>query len=143
MTTDPDLQRFIDAQAPIYTQVVQELSLCRKQSHWMWFIFPQLKGLGRSPAADYYGIGSRAETRGYLAHPLLGKRLRQCTALVLKCELPLIEDLFAYPDNLKFHSSMTLFAVQEKAGIFRQALQKYYAGEPDSQTLDIWAQLES
>ncbi len=135
--TDPyNLQRFIDAQAPVFDQVCKELRAGRKQSHWMWFVFPQFKGLGHSPMANYFGIASRDEAQAYLQHPLLGPRLRDSTQLVLLIEHQTIGDILGYPDNLKFHSSMTLFA-QAGVGnhVFVAALNKYFAGEPDRTTL--------
>ena len=108
---DPcDLARFVLAQAPVFERVCAELAAGRKDSHWMWFIFPQLKGLGSSPTAERYGIGSLAEARAYLAHPLLGKRLRTCTQLVNRVEGRTAQAIFGYPDYLKFRSCMTLFA---------------------------------
>ncbi len=130
-------QRFVDAQNPIYAQVCAELRAGKKRSHWMWFIFPQIQGLGYSAMAQRYAIASIAEAKGYLAHPLLGARLRECTALVNRVEGKSIEDVFGYPDDLKFHSSMTLFAeVDEPGSVFGQALEKYFAGERDAATLE-------
>ena len=108
---DPyDLQRFVDAQDPAFEQVCAELHAGRKRSHWMWFIFPQLKGLGHSETARKFAISSRQEAEAYLQHPILGPRLRRCTQLVTEVEGRSIEQIFGYPDDLKFHSSMTLFA---------------------------------
>ena len=108
---DPyDLARFVQAQAGVFERVCAELAAGRKQSHWMWFIFPQLKGLGSSPTAERYGIASLEEARAYLAHPLLGKRLRSCTQLVNRVEGRTTQAIFGYPDYLKFRSCMTLFA---------------------------------
>jgi uncharacterized protein (DUF1810 family) len=136
---DPfNLGRFVDAQSGEYEQVLAELRAGRKQSHWIWFIFPQLKGLGRSPMAEHYGIGSIDEARAYLRHSVLGPRLEGCTALVNKIEGSLIDDIFGFPDNLKFRSSMTLFAnAAEDNHIFVDALTKYFAGEPDTKTLEL------
>lgn len=136
-SNDPyNLQRFVDAQAAQYTQVCAELRAGRKQSHWIWFIFPQMKGLGRSEMADFYGIASRPEAVAYLAHPVLGARLRECTRLVNAVEGRSVDQIFGYPDNLKFRSSMTLFAaVTEEERIFADALQKYFGGEPDANTV--------
>jgi uncharacterized protein (DUF1810 family) len=138
MSTDDryDLQRFLDAQRVCFEHVSRELSESQKQSHWMWFIFPQLKGLGHSAMANRYGISSRDEAETYLKHPILGSRLRHCTQLVLFVEGRTIEQIFGSPDDLKFRSSMTLFA--STAGenqIFKNALQKYFAGKPDQLTL--------
>ena len=134
---DPyDLQRFVDAQNAVFEQVCSELREGRKESHWMWFVFPQLKGLGRSWMASKFGISSREEAEAYLEHPILGPRLRECTRLVNLVEGRSIEEIFGYPDNLKFHSSMTLFArIATDNEIFANALQKYFAGEPDRLTL--------
>jgi uncharacterized protein (DUF1810 family) len=139
MTDAFDLQRFIEAQAPVYTQVCAELRRGRKATHWMWFIFPQVAGLGLSPTAVRYAIGSSAEAHAYLAHPLLGARLRECTALTLGVEGRTAHEIFGSPDDLKFHSSMTLFAaVAEGEMIFDAALRKYFAGG-DARTLEILA----
>jgi uncharacterized protein (DUF1810 family) len=137
MTADPhNLQRFVDAQHPIYGQVRDELQAGRKETHWMWFIFPQIKGLGRSATAQKYALQNIDEAKAYLEHPLLGFRLRECTQLVNAVTGRSIEDIFGYPDHLKFHSCMTLFAkasAAEKA--FTAALDKYFNGE-DTQTLE-------
>jgi uncharacterized protein (DUF1810 family) len=132
-----DLQRFLDAQNPVFEQVSSELREGRKQGHWMWFVFPQLKGLGHSWMASRFGISSRDEAEAYLRHPILGPRLKECTRLVNLVEGRSIEQIFGYPDNLKFHSSMTLFAhVASDKELFINALQKYFDGERDSLTLD-------
>ena len=137
MVEDHHLERFVDAQNPVYTQVCAELRAGRKRSHWMWFVFPQIKGLGHSAMANKFAIASRAEAQTYLAHPVLGSRLRECTTLVNRIEGQRIEDIFGYPDDLKFHSSMTLFAeVGEDSAVFCQALQKYFAGKKDAATLE-------
>jgi uncharacterized protein (DUF1810 family) len=131
------LQRFIDAQNPVYQQVCTELRNGRKESHWMWFIFPQLSGLGSSPSAITFGISSREEAEAYLAHPVLGMRLKECTLLVNQVEGRAAEQIFGYPDVLKFRSSMTLFAsVAPDNQVFTRALQKYFGGEPDRRTLE-------
>lgn len=132
------LQRFVDAQAPIYDQVRSELRAGHKRSHWMWFVFPQIAGLGHSAMAARFAIVSLAEARAYLAHPVLGARLRECTELVNAVEDRSIEQILGYPDDLKFRSSMTLFA--EAAGAherepFIRAIEKYFNGEPDPLTL--------
>jgi uncharacterized protein (DUF1810 family) len=138
MTTDPfHLQRFVDAQHPIYGQVRDELAAGQKESHWMWFIFPQLKGLGSSPTAQKYAITGVEEAKAYLDHPLLGFRLRECTQLVIAVKHRSVEDIFGYPDNLKFHSSMTLFAhVHPSDKLFAAALTKYFNGGADRKTLE-------
>lgn len=138
MTDDTyQLQRFIDAQAPVIEQVRTELRHGRKQSHWMWFVFPQIKGLGESPISQHYAITSLAEAQAYLAHGVLGPRLRECTDLVLQIQAPSIEHIFRRPDNLKFQSCMTLFAhATPDNGIFKTALQKYFSGEFDFLTIE-------
>jgi uncharacterized protein (DUF1810 family) len=135
---DPyDLQRFIDAQSRWIEQACKELQEGRKQSHWMWFIFPQLKGLGHSAMANHYGISSRREAEAYLAHPTLGTRLGHCTGLVLALEGRDIEQIFGSPDDLKFRSSMTLFArIDAPGSVFAAALEKYFARKPDQLTID-------
>jgi uncharacterized protein (DUF1810 family) len=131
-----NLQRFVDAQNPVYEQAGSELRSGRKQSHWMWFIFPQIKGLGRSHLADKFAIASRAEAQAYLEHPVLGPRLRACSQLVTLTDGKTIRQIFGSLDDLKFHSSMTLFArVATDHQIFDDALNKYFDGEPDRLTL--------
>ena len=131
-----NLQRFVDAQNPVYEQACSELRSGRKQSHWMWFIFPQIKGLGRSHLADKFAIASRAEAQAYLEHPVLGPRLRACSQLVTLTDGKTIRQIFGSLDDLKFHSSMTLFArVATDHQIFDDALNKYFDGEPDRLTL--------
>jgi uncharacterized protein (DUF1810 family) len=139
---DPyDLERFVRAQQPVFEQVCVELAAGRKRSHWMWFIFPQLRGLGSSPTARRYAIGSLAEARAYLAHPLLGERLRACTQLVNRVEGRSAQAIFGHPDELKFRSSMTLFARAAAGGRepFDAALAKYFAGEEDGLTRELLA----
>jgi len=135
---DPNnLQRFVRAQEHIYDQARAELDGGRKTSHWMWFIFPQIQGLGSSETARRYAISSLEEARAYLEHPVLGPRLRDCTRLVNRVERKPIEEIFGYPDNLKFHSSMTLFArANTDNAIFLDALNKYFAGKFDRHTLE-------
>ena len=134
-----DLERYIRAQEPVFAQVCAELAAGRKQSHWMWFIFPQLRGLGTSPKAQRYAIGSLAEARAYLAHPLLAERLRTCTQLVNRVEGRTVEAIFGHPDYLKFRSSMTLFsrAATDASEPFGEALAKYFAGEADPLTREL------
>ncbi len=137
---DPfNLTRFLAAQATIYSAVLAELRSGRKRTHWMWFIFPQLRGLGRSAMAERYGIASRAEAAAYLAHEILGARLRECTRLVLAIENADATTIFGSPDDLKFRSSMTLFDVVAPHDVFAAALAKFYAGSRDSATLDLLA----
>ncbi len=132
-----DLDRFVNAQSPLYQEVLTELRLGRKQGHWMWFIFPQLKGLGHSWMAARFGIASRAEARAYLAHPLLGSRLVECTQLVNNMEGRSIPEIFGDVDALKFRSSMTLFAqVAEQPNVFTEAFARYFSGQPDTLTLE-------
>lgn len=138
--TDPfGLQRFVDAQAPVYRRVVAELRQGEKQSHWMWFIFPQLAGLGHSAMARRYAIGSRGEAMAYLGHAVLGPRLRECTALVNAVDGKTIHDILGSPDDLKFHSSMTLFAAVASDPEFAAAIKKFYGGTPDRKTLELLA----
>ncbi len=132
-----NLQRFVDAQAPVYDNVRRELRAGCKTSHWMWFIFPQIQGLGHSPTARMYAISGRGEAKAYLQHPILGPRLVECTNLVNAVETKSADDIFGYPDDLKFRSSMTLFAeVSPDNPVFVDALDKYFGGEPDQLTLD-------
>lgn len=137
MGNDPyDLQRFIDAQASIYDQAAVELRMGRKRTHWMWFVFPQLRGLGFSATATRYGIASIDEARAYLAHPVLGARLLECTRWVLAVTDRTAHEIFGSPDDQKFRSSMTLFAhAGPEAPEFRAALARYYAGEEDPLTV--------
>jgi uncharacterized protein (DUF1810 family) len=133
-----DLQRFVDAQNPVYDQVVRELSAGRKQSHWMWFVFPQLAGLGESAMSQLYAIGSLDEARGYLAHPLLGPRLAECVELVLEAKGKPAEAIFGGIDARKLQSSMTLFGwAAPGPGPFSAVLAAFYAGEEDRATLDL------
>ncbi|HUL18269.1 MAG TPA: DUF1810 domain-containing protein [Steroidobacteraceae bacterium] len=137
--SDPfNLERFTRAQEPLYARVREELAAGEKRGHWMWFIFPQLAGLGSSAMARRYAIGSLAEARAYLQHPLLGARLIECTALVNACSGRTVEEIFGYPDDLKFRSCMTLFARAQvddaHRNPFRAALKKYCAGAEDPRT---------
>ncbi|KVQ06989.1 DUF1810 domain-containing protein [Burkholderia ubonensis] len=134
---DPyDLQRFVDAQDPVYAQVCDELRSGRKRSHWMWFVFPQIEGLGDSVMAQRYAIASLREADAYLRHPVLGERLRECTRLVNHVDGRSIQEIFGYPDYLKFRSSVTLFAhATSDNAVFVEALEKYYGGEADHRTL--------
>ena len=139
---DPhDLQRFVAAQQPVHAQVLEELRAGRKASHWMWFVFPQLRGLGHSEMAQRYGLASAAEARAYARDPLLGARLRECTALMLAVEPGRsARQVLGTPDDLKFRSCMTLFAqIADDPAPFEQALQRYFDGEPDSRTLALLA----
>jgi uncharacterized protein (DUF1810 family) len=137
-STDPyNLQRFVLAQAPVFDRVLHELKAGTKMGHWMWFIFPQIRGLGRSPVSMEFAISGRAEAHAYLQHPLLGPRLKNCTRLVLQTKGSSASDIFGSPDDVKFRSSMTLFAqVSPDDDIFQKALQQYFDGVPDQLTLD-------
>jgi uncharacterized protein (DUF1810 family) len=131
-----DLQRFVDAQHPVYAAVLSELRSGRKRTHWMWFIFPQISGLGHSATAQAFGLSSLEEAAAYLAHPTLGPRLRDCAALVAGLDGRSIEEIFGHPDDLKFRSSMTLFAqVAPHEPIFAACLEKYFGGQRDPQTM--------
>lgn len=131
-----NLQRFVDAQAPVYEQVLKELRAGRKTSHWMWFTFPQIAGLGHSAMAQKFAISGRAEAESYLQHPVLGPRLTECTQLVNQQAGRAIEDVLGDIDGLKFRSSMTLFAkVAKDNPIFVEAIQKYYGGDLDELTM--------
>jgi len=138
--SDPfDLERFVDAQEPVYRNVVDELRSGRKRSHWMWFVFPQLRGLGSSSMAVHYGIASLDEARAYLRHDLLGPRLHECTRLVDQVQGRSIAEIFGSPDDLKLCSSMTLFARatddNQDSQDFRAVLDKYYDGQEDEFTV--------
>jgi uncharacterized protein (DUF1810 family) len=137
MTDLFDLQRFVDAQAPVYPRVLAELRQGRKQSHWMWFIFPQIAGLGHSPMAQRFAIASRAEALAYLGHGVLGSRVRECTALVNAVEGRTINEILGNPDDLKFRSSMTLFGAVSSEALFAEAIAKFYGGAVDQQTMDL------
>ena len=140
---DPfNLGRFVSAQAPIYSQVLKELKAGQKRTHWMWFVFPQIDGLGYSSTARHYAIKSEAEARRYLDHPVLGPRLVECAETLLGLAGPSASDIFGYPDDLKLRSSMTLFArVSGPGSVFARVLDKYYGGVADAQTLGILDQL--
>jgi uncharacterized protein (DUF1810 family) len=140
--TDPfDLERFVRAQDPVYGDVLAELSRGRKQSHWMWFAFPQIAGLGESAMSQRYAIASPGEARAYLTHPVLGPRLTECTTLVLGVEGRTIHAILGAPDDAKFRSSMTLFGAVSDRPIFAEAIARYFDGEPDRTTLEILAKL--
>ena len=132
------LNRFVDAQQGVYESVVQELQSGMKRGHWMWYIFPQIAGLGMSPTSQMYAIKSIDEAKAYYEHSLLGSRLRECTQLVIDVHGRTASQIFGYTDNLKFGSCMTLFDCATKDdGLFRDALIKYFDGEPDQSTLKI------
>lgn len=138
------LQRFLEAQRPTFDTARAELAAGQKRSHWMWFIFPQIQGLGSSPMAQRFALTDLREAAAYLRHPVLGARLRECTALVNQTEGRSVDEIFGYPDDLKFHSSMTLFARAVAAGlqpsspddhVFSEALRKFFGGQEDQGTL--------
>ncbi|HSQ20534.1 MAG TPA: DUF1810 domain-containing protein [Blastocatellia bacterium] len=136
---DPfNLQRFVDAQRDTYSEAYAELKSGRKASHWMWFVFPQLKGLGHSYNANYFGISSLAEAKAYLEHPVLGPRLRECTTAVNAVSGRTAHEIFGSPDDMKFRSSMTLFArATSDDSIFAKALRKYFGGREDERTVEL------
>lgn len=135
---DPfDLRRFVDAQERLYDTVLDELRDGRKRSHWIWFVFPQLQALGRSPTAIRYGITSLDEATAYLDHDVLGPRLRECARLVARIQGSSADEIFGWPDNLKVRSSMTLFArATEDNADFRAVLDRFYDGVEDSLTVE-------
>jgi uncharacterized protein (DUF1810 family) len=137
-TFDPhNLQRFLLAQEPVIPRVLSELKNGAKATHWMWFIFPQIRGLGRTPMSIQYAISSRQEAQAYLAHSVLGPRLKECTRLILLVENRSALEIFGSPDDMKFRSSMTLFGqVSPDDDVFERALKKYFNGLPDRLTLD-------
>ncbi len=134
----PDLDRFVTAQAPVYAQVCAELAAGHKRSHWMWFVFPQLRSLGRSATARFFGLEGAQEAAAYWAHPLLSQRLRHCAQLVLAIEGRSANDVFGSPDDLKLRSCMTLFEVVAPGEpAFREVLARFYGGVRDPATLDL------
>ncbi len=134
-----DLSRFVEAQAGTYPTALAELQAGDKRSHWMWFIFPQLRGLGHSAMAQHYGLSGLDEARAYLAHPLLGPRLLTCTQALLQYPQRSLRQMLGSPDDLKFRSSMTLFAAAagDEPSLFRQALTVHCNGQPDPRTLEL------
>ena len=138
MSTDPwNLDRFVSAQAGVFNVALAELRAGRKRTHWMWFVFPQLRGLGSSPTAQFYGIESLAEASAYLDHPVLGPRLAEAVAAVQSCQGASLHAIFGSPDDLKFCSSMTLFSVAGPDGPYQAALDRWCGGVPDQRTLDL------
>jgi uncharacterized protein (DUF1810 family) len=140
MDSDPfDLERFVEAQDRVFARAWSELSAGRKETHWMWFVFPQLGGLGQSEMSKRYGLKGMDEARAYMHHPILGERLRECTKLVLQVpEGTSVNAIFGYPDDLKFHSSMTLFACAcGDCSPFHDALAKFFGGEDDAGTVKL------
>jgi uncharacterized protein (DUF1810 family) len=136
---DPhNLERFVQVQEPVYAQVCAELAAGRKTSHWMWFIFPQLEGLGRSAIARHFGIASKAQAQAYWHHALLRARLKECTELMLAVNAKTALQILGSPDDLKFHSSLTLFAqAAADEPVFERALARYFGGEYDARTLEL------
>jgi uncharacterized protein (DUF1810 family) len=139
MAQDPfDLQRFVAAQDAVLDAVLAELRAGRKRSHWMWFVFPQLAALGFSPMAKRYGLRSLEEARAYLAHPVLGERLRRCCGLLLQLEGVSAADVFGHPDDLKLRSCLTLFQLAAPhEEVFRKCLERFYGGQADGGTVDL------
>lgn len=136
------LERFVRAQTPVYDSVLKELKKEEKSSHWMWFIFPQIDGLGRSSTAQHYAIKSREEAKAFLAHPVLGERLRECCRILQGAEAS-ASQIFGFPDNLKFRSSLTLFEeVADDDSLFVRLLEKFYGGQRDQTTLQLLKQTE-
>jgi len=137
--SDFDLERFVQAQAGVIADVRAELQAGRKQSHWMWFVFPQLRGLGHSAMAQHYGIASLEEARAYLAHPVLGARLRECCELMLAVPAPRsAHEILGSPDDLKFRSCVTLFSLADpQDAVFRRCLDRFHGGVPDPRTLAL------
>jgi uncharacterized protein (DUF1810 family) len=143
MTDDRfDLARFVSAQAPVHEAVLAELRAGRKRTHWMWFVFPQLRGLGHSPTAQFYGIASADEARAYLGHPTLGPRLDACTKAVLGVRSGTLHDIFGSPDDMKFRSSMTLFDAVAPGGLYADAIARWCGGEKDARTLALLARAD-
>jgi uncharacterized protein (DUF1810 family) len=138
MSGDPfDLARFVNAQAEVFDAALDELRAGRKRTHWMWFVFPQLKGLGQSSTAWYFGISEQTEAAAYLRHPVLGPRLEAAVSAVQSSPAASLNALFGSPDDLKFKSSMTLFAVVEPKGPYQLALDRWCGGEFDPRTLQL------
>ena len=136
LSNDPfDLDRFVRAQAEDYDRALSELRGGKKRSHWMWYIFPQIEGLGQSPMSQRYSIKSAAEARAYLDHPILGPRLRECAALVNGITDRSAVEIFGSPDDMKLRSCATLFASVSDDAVFEQVLEKYFNGQHDQETL--------
>ena len=136
---DHDLQRFMSAQDPVMPAVMAELRAGQKRTHWMWFVFPQLRGLGSSPTAQFYAIRTRAEAEAFLVHPVLGARLVECTEAVNGVPGRDVHRIFGSPDDMKFHSSMTLFDAIRPGAVFDAALHRFFAGRRDPRTLELLA----
>ena len=142
---DPyELNRFISAQEGVYDRALAELRGGQKRTHWMWFIFPQIDGLGHSPTTRHYAVKSVEEARRYLGHPVLGARLVECAEAILAVQGRSVSDIFGYPDDMKLQSSMTLFAlVAGPCSVFERVLEKYYEGKRDARTLQIVGSLKT
>jgi uncharacterized protein (DUF1810 family) len=141
MTSDLyNLARFLKAQGPVYEQAIAEIRAGRKRSHWMWYVFPQFKGLGSSPTSIHYAIGSAHEAAAYLGHPILGPRLMECSEATLQLENRSALEIFGSPDDLKLRSSSTLFAaVSPEGSVFHRIIDKYFDGEQDVRTIELMA----
>ena len=140
MSEAQGLERFVVAQEQIYARALEEIRRGKKRSHWMWFIFPQLKELGRSATAQFYGIASNAEAQEYVRHPILGMRLKQCSQIVLEHRHKTAHEIFGSPDDMKLRSCMTLFALAAPGErVFTEVLDAFYPGDPDLRTQEIWA----
>lgn len=137
-TNSVDLERFVRAYDDDYAQALAEIRAGRKRSHWMWYIFPQIQGLGFSPTAQYYAIRDLQEARDYLAHPVLGARLKEISSALLDLNGLSASEIFGYPDDLKLRSSMTLFRMADlNEPVFLEVLEKYYDGKPDARTVEL------
>ncbi|QQT46086.1 Uncharacterized conserved protein [Sphingobacterium multivorum] len=133
-----ELKRFLDAQNQVYLGALSEIKKGKKTSHWMWYVFPQLKGLGKSETSNSYAISDLAEANSYAAHPVLGKHLVEISEALLQLNVHSAEEIFGYPDNLKLKSCMTLFAKTDNAHtVFAEVLEKYFKGIPDERTLQM------
>ncbi|WPF89882.1 DUF1810 domain-containing protein [Cyanobacterium aponinum AL20118] len=138
-----NLQRFVDAQEKVYKTVIDELKNAKKRSHWMWFIFPQINGLGKTSTSIFYSIKSIQEAKQYINHDLLGKRLKECVTILLTIEETSSEKIFGFPDCMKLKSSLTLFSeISDSDSIFHQGLNKFFRGSKDEKTLQILSTLE-
>lgn len=138
MNPNTTLSRFLSAQQNIYQQVIKELQNGKKTTHWMWFVFPQIDGLGLSPTAKYYSIKSIDEAKDYLSNNVLGKRLIECSMILLNLKDKSAHEIFGYPDDMKLNSSMTLFNyIAPEQKVFANVLEKYFEGNPDQRTLNI------
>ncbi len=138
-TNDPfDLKRFLDAQEENYERALSELRAGQKRSHWMWYVFPQIDGLGRSATARHYAIKSIEEAQEYLSHPVIGARLLECTETVLGIRKKTVSEIFGFPDDMKFKSSMTLFAqISESDCVFVKVIDKFFSGQQDNKTIQL------